>query len=417
MEERRIALGLRPNIAQFTLLALNNALVGTMVGLERTVLPILAKESFHLTSASLLLSFIVSFGVVKGLLNLVAGKLADHWGRKPVLLLGWALGIPVPLIVMFAPTWGWILLANVLLGANQGFAWSMTVSSKIDLVGPKNRGMALGINEFSGYVGVALTSGFTAYLASTYGPRPAPFIFGEVIAIAGFLMAWLLIRETLPYAKLESATAGTATKQHSAERLSLGKVIAKVSFQNRTLMNCSQVGMINKLSDTAVWGLVPIVMAEQHFRLTTIGLVGTVYAMTWGVLQLGSGAWSDHVGRKLPIVSGQILNGIGIGLIQWTHGAGMWMLVAFLMGAGTALLYPVLLSAVGDEAHPSWRSSALGVYRMWRDGGYAVGGLLLGIGADWFGIQHVLFGLSVGVLFSGLVAALMMKETLRRSTI
>lgn len=413
MKGRPLVLGLKANLGQFILLAVNNAFVGTMVGLERTVLPMLGKQTFHLASLSLLLSFIVSFGLVKGALNLVAGKLADHWGRKPVLLLGWLLGIPVPLLVIFAPNWAWVVVANLLLGANQGFAWSMTVSSKIDLVGPQKRGLALGINEFSGYLGVALTSAFTGYLAARFGPRPVPFWFGEGIAVVGLFMAWLLIRETLPYARMEASLSRPSNQNaFLEEKLALRQVIARVSLRDRTLFSCSQAGLVNKLSDTAVWGLVPILMAQGHFSIATIGLVGSIYATTWGVLQLVSGAWSDRVGRKLPIALGQWVNGLGLALILFAHSLWFWVLSAFLMGMGTAFIYPVLLSAVGDAAHPGWRSSALGVYRMWRDGGYAIGGILLGFGADFFGLRPVFGILAVLVMVSGLVVTLLMRETL-----
>ncbi|UOF90886.1 MFS transporter [Fodinisporobacter ferrooxydans] len=409
MKDHRLVLGLRPNLAQFILLAVNNVFVGTMVGLERTVLPILGKHTFHLTSVSLLLSFIVSFGIVKGFLNLIAGKLADRWGRKPVLLAGWLLGLPVPLLVIFAPDWSWIIFANILLGANQGFAWSMTVTGKIDIVGPTRRGLALGINEFSGYIGVALTSAATGYLASAYGPRPVPFLFGEGIAVIGLLMAWLMIRETLPYTRLEIAKG---SYDLSKETLSLGQIFAKVSFQDRTLFACSQAGMINKFSDSAVWGLVPVIMAAEHFTVAQIGMISSVYAMTWGVFQLFTGMWSDHVGRKIPIALGQLINGIGVALVLWAHAYGMWFLSALLMGAGTALIYPVLLSAVGDKSHPAWRGSALGVYRMWRDGGYAIGGLLLGFGADFLGIHAIFAVLAAIVILSSLLVIVFMKETL-----
>ncbi len=415
VNDRPLVLGLRPNLGQFVLLAANNALVGTMVGLERTVVPILGKDTFHLASASLLLSFIVSFGVVKGVLNLVAGKLADRWGRKPVLVLGWLLGIPVPLMVMMAPNWTWIVLANILLGANQGFAWSMTVSSKVDLVGPKKRGLALGINEFSGYIGVAITSAFTGYLAAQFGPRPIPFWFGETVSVAGLLMAWFAIRETLPFAKLEASSATLSSVPIPGERLALRQVFARVTYRDRTLFSCSQAGMVNKFSDTAVWGLVPVLMTGQHFSPASVGLIGSLYAAVWGVLQLGSGAWSDRIGRKLPIMVGQWVNGLGVALILMAHSLGMWLVVAASMGAGTALIYPVLLSAVGDISHPAWRSSALGVYRMWRDGGYAVGGLLLGFGANVFGVARVLGLLAVLVILSGVIVMVFMRETLHRS--
>jgi len=407
MRTRSLSLGLRPNLVQFILLAVNNAFVGTMVGVERTVVPILGQRTFHLDSLSVLLAFIVSFGLVKGPLNLVAGRWADRWGRKPILLVGWMLGLPVPIMIMFAPSWIWIIVANLLLGAHQGFAWSMTVTSKIDMVGPKRRGMALGINEFSGYMGVAIISTVAGYLASVYGPRPIPFVVSEIIAVVGLLTAFIFIRETLPFTKLESATTDVGDVA-----MSLGRVFTTVSFRNRTLFACSQAGLINKMSDTALWGLVPIQMARDHFTVAQIGLISSMYAFIWGVLQLGSGVWSDRVGRKLPIVLGQILNAVGIALVLIAHSFEIWVMVALFMGIGTALVYPVLLSAVGDVAHPAWRGSALGVYRMWRDGGYAVGGILLGFGADRLGIPGIFIPLAIVVFLSGAVVIFFMRETL-----
>lgn len=405
---RSLTLGLRPNLTQFILLAVNNAFVGAMVGIERTVVPLLGRQTFHLSSLSVLLAFIVSFGIVKGPLNLVAGRLGDRFGRKPVLVAGWLLGLPVPVMILFAPTWSWIVAANLLLGANQGFAWSMTVTSKIDIVGPKRRGLALGVNEFSGYTGVALISALSGYWAAVYGPRPVPFAAAEVVAVIGLVMALFLIRETLPFTKLEDVPGAGAP---SGTRPSLGRILALVSFQNRSLFACSQAGLINKLSDTAIWGLVPVAMAKSHLSVAQVGAVSGVYAATWGVLQLGSGMWSDRVGRKLPIVLGQTISAVGLALMAAAHSFGMWMLVALLTGLGTALLYPVLLSAVGDAAPAAWRSSALGVYRMWRDGGYAIGGLLLGLGADRLGIQGAAVPLAALVFLSALAAVFLMNDT------
>lgn len=315
-------------------------------------------------------------------------------------------------MAIFAPSWGWIIGANLLLGANQGFAWSMTVTSKIDLVGPARRGLALGINEFSGYIGVAFISGVAGYLASIYGPRPIPFVVAEVIAVVGLLMAWIVIRDTLPHTRLEMSTGNQVGIQ---TRLGIGQVIAMVSFKNRTLLACSQAGLVNKLSDTAVWGLIPVMMAQSHYSVAQIGLVSGMYAATWGVLQLLSGTWSDKVGRKTPIVLGQILNGIGIGFILLTHSLAMWVITALLMGIGTALVYPVLLSAVGDEAHPVWRGSALGVYRMWRDGGYAIGGILIGFGVDWLGNERTIGTLAAIVLVSAMFVLFGMEEPLQKT--
>src|SRR5579872_6160128 len=306
----RLRLGLIPNLSQFTLLALDNVFVGMLVGSERTVVPLIGTQSFAVSSAAVLLTFVVAFGVVKGPLNLVAGRLADRYGRRKVLLVGWLLGLPVPWMLLFAPSWSWVVAANLLLGANQGFAWSMTVTSKIDLVGKRQRGLALGINEFSGYAGVAVASAVTGALAAHYGLRPAPFIFFNEAAITGFLLV-LFIRETTPFVELEhAATSGAA----AMSPVRLGEVFADVTWRNRTLRACSQAGALNKFSDTAIWVLLPIAMAAQADNAATIGAVAGVYAMVWGLAQLGTGLLSDHVGRKLPIVIGLVLNACGLAI-------------------------------------------------------------------------------------------------------
>ena len=373
-----LRLGLGPNAWQFALLALDNVFVGMVVGSERTVVPLLGQQRFAVGSLTVLLAFIVAFGVVKGPLNLIAGRLADRWGRRPVLLLGWLCGVPVPWILLAAPSWGWVVAANLLLGANQGFAWSMTVTSKIDLVGPRQRGLALGVNEFSGYLGVALASAITGFLAVSYGLRVAPFVFAGVVALLGLLLV-AFIRETTPHVRLEVSHRGHDARGAAP---SLGHLFALVTWRNATMRACSQAGFLNKFSDTAVWALVPIAMAAQGYRVGVVGVVAGLYALSWGSVQLLTGWLSDHVGRKPLIVAGLVVNGAGLLGAAVSHAELAWIGAAITIGVGTALLYPVLLAAVSDVADPASRGTALGVYRLWRDGGYAAGGVVVGVVAS-----------------------------------
>lgn len=405
-----LRLGLGANWRQFTLLAVDNAFVGMLVGSERAVVPLLGQESFHVTSLVVLLSFIVSFGLVKGTLNLVAGRLADRFGRRPVLLVGWALGLPVPWLILLAPSWGWVIAANLLLGANQGLAWTMTVTSKIDLVGPRQRGLSLGINEFSGYSGVALASAATGVLAARFGLRPVPFLLIAVIAIIGLLIPLATVRETIDFAHLEADRFSSKSDQ---PKPTLGDVFRQVSWSNPSLFACSQAGMFNKFSDTAVWGLVPVAMAAQGFDVATIGLTAGLYALVWGVSQLGTGALSDHVGRKLPVVLGLGLNAAGLLVAAAAHSLRAWLAAALILGLGTALVYPVLLAAVSDVAHPRWRGTALGVYRFWRDGGYALGGLVIGFGVSRLAPPGTFLGLAILLGASGIVVAALLRESPR----
>lgn len=402
-----LQLGLRENFWQFTLLALDNVFVGMLVGSERAVVPLIGKQTFAVSSAAVLLGFVVAFGFVKGPLNLVAGRIADRYGRRKVLLAGWLFGIPVPWMLLFAPSWSWVIAANVLLGANQGFAWSMTVTSKIDLVGRRQRGLALGINEFSGYIGVAIASAVTGALAATYGLRPVPFLFAAAVAITGFLLI-LFIRETTPFVQLEHAAASSTVPSAPP---SMREIFADVSWRDATLRACSQAGALNKFSDTAVWVLLPIAMAVQGWNTAAIGAVAATYAATWGVAQLGTGALSDRIGRKLPIVFGLALNACGLAIAGIASSLALWFAAGLIAGLGTALLYPVLLAAVSDVAAPASRGTALGVYRLWRDGGYAAGGIAIGLSATRLNVSATFIALAALLLISSVLVQWWMHET------
>lgn len=400
-------LGLMPNLTQFTLLALDNVFVGMLVGSERTVVPLLGTQSFAVSSAAVLLTFVVAFGIVKGPLNLLAGRLADRYGRRNVLLAGWLFGLPVPWMLLLAPSWGWVIAANLLLGANQGFAWSMTVTSKIDLVGKRQRGLALGINEFSGYAGVAIASVMTGALAAHYGLRPVPFVFAAVVAILGLLLV-LVIRETTPFVQYEHAIA---TGGAAMAPVVVREIFADVTWRDRTMRACSQAGALNKFSDTAIWVLLPIAMTLQGFGPGMIGAVAGVYAFVWGTAQLGTGILSDNIGRKLPIVVGLVLNAVGLAIAGIAQALAFWFAAAALAGLGTALLYPVLLAAVSDVAAPAARGTALGVYRLWRDGGYAFGGLAVGIIAARLNPCRSFIVLAIFLLISAALVQWWMRET------
>ncbi len=408
---REIRLGLRENLPQFTLLVLINAFVGAMVGLERTVLPLLGEREFGLTSKTAITSFIVSFGVTKACLNLVAARLSERWGRKPILILGWLFALPVPFLIIWAPEWWWIDLANVLLGANQAMAWSMTVIMKIDLAGPRRRGLALGINEFAGYLAVGVTSWATGYLAARYALRPQPFYLGIVIALVGLALSALFVRETRAHARLE---ARTFHREVDARALSLRHVFFLTSVGNLSLFAVCQAGLVNNLNDGMSWGIYPLFFAAHGLGVGAIGVIKGVYPTVWGLLQLLTGPLSDRLGRKGLIAGGMIVQSGGIWLTVLVPTASAWLLGAGLQGLGTAMVYPTLLAAVSDLAHPAWRATSLGVYRFWRDLGYAIGALLSGLVADLLGLEaaiHLVAGLT---LVSGLVVLGVMSETLQQ---
>ncbi|HET7479596.1 MAG TPA: MFS transporter [Rubrobacteraceae bacterium] len=403
--EQGIRLGLRENLGQFLLLVIVNAFVGGMVGLERTVVPLLGSQVFGLAFKTAIFSFIITFGLVKAFSNLLAGGLADRFGRKKILIAGWIVGVPAPFMIMLAPSWGWIVAANVLLGVNQGLAWSMTVLMKIDLVGPRGRGLAVGLNEFAGYLAVGITAFLTGYLASTYGLRPEPFYLGAGYAVLGLLISVLLVRNTGGHVRLEM-------ESHPPEPspLSFREVFARTSFKDRNLFACSQAGLVNNLNDGMSWGVFPLFFAAFGLGVERIGILKAVYPAVWGTLQIATGPLSDRWGRKGLIVSGMWVQAAGIFVTVATRDFRWWLLGSVLLGLGTAMVYPCLIAAVSDASNPSWRARSLSVYRFWRDLGYAIGALSAGIIADTLGLSWAIGSVGMLTFLSGALFAVSFTE-------
>lgn len=402
-----VRLGLRANLAQFALLVGVNALVGGMIGQERTVLPLLGQRVFHLHAFTAALTFIVAFGAVKAATNFAAGTLSDRVGRKPVLVAGWLVGLPVPLLLIWAPNWGWVIAANVLLGVNQGLTWSTTVIMKIDLVGPERRGLAMGFNEAAGYGALALTALVTGYIAAHAGLRPDPFYLGIAYAGLGLGLSVLFVRETHGHARHEASVSHTGDPGTPSTR----EVFVTTSFREPALSAVSQAGLVNNLNDGLAWGIFPLLFAAHGLSVGRIGLLVALYPAVWGVGQLVTGGLSDRWGRKPFIVWGMWTQAAAIALIAATHGFALWAVGALLLGAGTAMVYPTLLAAVGDVAAPGWRARSVGVYRLWRDSGFAVGALLAGVIADWLGLVAAIWAVAALTAASGVVAAVRMYET------
>lgn len=400
-----VKLGLRENWPQFALLVLINAFVGGMVGIERTVVPLIGAEEFGIASTTLVVSFIVSFGVVKAFSNLVSGQLADFWGRKRVLVLGWLVGLPVPFMIIWAPSWEWVIAANALLGINQGFAWSMTVIMKVDLVGTKSRGLAVGLNEFAGYLAVGVTAFLTGYLASRYGLRPAPIYLGIGYAGLGTVLSILLVRDTRDHVRLESAAHA-----EEAAPISFCEVFALTSFRNRNLFAASQAGLVNNLNDGMSWGIFPLFFASFGLGVERIGILKALYPATWGILQIATGPLSDRWGRKGLIVAGMWVQAAGLFLTAATRQFEWWLVGSLLLGIGTAMVYPSLIAAVSDASHPTWRARSLSVYRFWRDLGYAIGALSAGLIADRFGFPAAIASIAALTFASGAIVAVFMRE-------
>jgi MFS family permease len=445
---RTLRLGLKANINQFVLLIIVNAFVGAMIGLEQTVVPLLGKEEFGIESNTLILSFIASFGIVKAILNLFAGNLSDRWNRKKVLVLGWLFGIPVPFILLYAPTWNWILFANVILGVNQGLAWSMTVNMKIDLVGKEKRGLALGLNEFAGYIAVALVGFLTGYIAAAYGLKPYPFYLGIAFSLLGFIISLVLIRDTTRFTELElrqdmekqvkekqqkeqeeGKERARANEEPTEEKregiinhnliaksnLNFKQVFLETSWRNRSLLAASQAGLINNLIFGVTWGLFTLYFVSFGISVSDIAFLKALHPGVWGFLQLATGPLSDSVGRKKLIYPGMIIQAVGIWIILFSASSYFGLIIGMsLLGVGTALVYPTLLAAISDIAHPHWRATSLGVYRFWRDLGFVFGAVGIGLIADTFDLNIAIQTVAWISLGSGIFVLLVMRETRKK---
>ena len=417
--------GIRPNLGQFLQQLLQVFFVGLTIGMQRTVVPALAEAEFGLPAGSftLLMAFVVSFGFVKGAMNFVSGRLSEKLGRRKVLIWGWLIALPIPFIFLYAPSWNWIIAANVLLGVNQGFAWSMTVTSKLDIVGHEQRGLATGFNEFAGYGGVAFAGLMTSYLASNFDPRWTLFVFGLTVIVLALFSALAFARETLPWAQAEAESHKTGTHKgprprfpvNVSENPSAIEIFKLVTFKHRTFAALSQAGCVEKFVDALVWVFFPVYLLSKGLTLINIGWVVGIYGFVWGGSQLWTGPLSDAIGRKRPIVIGMWTCAVGIVATLFAESMITWSASAAVLGVGMALLYPTLIAAVGDISHPDWRGSSLGVYRFWRDLGYGIGALLLGLIADSSGTLETGFWFTAfAMALSGTWVAIAMDETLAR---
>jgi MFS family permease len=419
--------GIRQNLGQFGQQLLQVFFVGLTIGMQRTVVPVLAESEFGVPAGSttLLMAFVISFGFVKGAMNFVSGRVSERLGRRHVLILGWLIAIPIPFIFLYAPSWGWIVAANVLLGVNQGFTWSMTVTSKLDIVRPEQRGVATGFNEFAGYGGVALAGLITSYLALLFGARTSLFLFGLATILTALVSALLFSKETIHWARAESAAYKANTGEgvrpnypdDVSETPTMSEIFALVTYKHRTFAALSQAGCVEKFVDALVWVFFPVYLFGKGLSLVQIAWVVGTYGFVWGGSQLWTGPLSDVIGRKWPIVLGMWTCAVGVMATLWVEGIVLWCVTAAITGVGMALLYPTLIAAIGDISHPDWRGSSLGVYRFWRDLGYGIGALLLGVIADAFGMLEAGFVFTAVAMFlSGLWVVLRMQETLVRKS-
>lgn len=391
---QNITHGLKENWKQFTFLVIISAFVGGMVGLERAILPQIAESEFHIAAKTAILSFIIVFGIVKAITNYFTGALADKVGRKKLLVIGWLFALPVPLILMFANHWNWIIVANILLGINQGLTWSITVIMKIDLVGEKQRGFAMGLNEFAGYISVALVAFLTGWIASHYGVRPYPFYIGIILSISGLLGSWLLIKDTKHHARKETASNKIPL---------LENIFWDTTWKNKNLGSITQGGLVNNLNDGMVWGLLPILLYQNHFNLEQIGIIAATYPAVWGLGQLLTGKMADFICKKYILFIGMLLQGVSLIVMPWAITMSHYLILSVVLGWGTAMVYPTFLATVSENTHPLDRPKSLGIFRFWRDLGYAIGAILTGLIADKFGITISIISIGIITLLSSLI--------------
>ncbi len=392
--EQRSVLGLRQNLPQFILLIVVNAFVGAMIGIERSIFPEFAAFKFNIHSTAIILSFIVIFGFSKAIANYFSGYLAAKYTRKKVLLLGWILALPVPLIFIYAPSWNWIIFANVLLGIHQGFAWSSTVVMKIDLVGQQNRGLAMGLNEFAGYIAVALMAFFTAYIADRFGIFPFPFYLGLAVAVVGLLITWIFVKDTSGFVVTESLLTSNIPR--------LKNIFTATSFTNKNLSSVTQAGLVNNLNDGMVWGLLPIILIQKQFTLMDIGIITSIYPAVWGLSQIVTGKLADHIAKKQLLFWGMLLQAVAIAYLIFASSYFQMVLVSVFLGIGTAMVYPTFLATISDYTHALDRAKSLGIFRFWRDSGYAIGAIITGFTADYFGASTSILIIAILTLFSAI---------------
>jgi MFS family permease len=399
-----IKLGLKENWKQFTILVIVNAFVGGMIGMERTIFPQFAELEFGVASKTAILSFIAAFGVTKAIANYFTGRLANKFGRKNLLLFGWLIAIPIPFILIYAPSWSWVIFANVLLGVSQGLTWSSTVVMKIDLVGEKDRGFAMGLNEFAGYFAVGVVAFLTGYIANTYGITPYPFYIGIFISIVGFILTAIWVKDTRVFVHKESATDNTAQ---------LDNIFLETTLKNKTLSSVTQAGLVNNLNDGMIWGLLPIVLLSLNFDNANIGIITAIYPTVWGIGQLFTGKMSDHYSKKGMLFWGMLLQGLAILLIPFSSDFYVLVSISAILGLGTALVYPTFLSTIAQATSPKQRAESIGTFRLWRDLGYAFGAVISGVTADLFGIEYAIFLIGGLTIISSLVIKFRMPEQIK----